>query len=36
MFRWEGNQVVNEKGKVLDVQDGLDAEGRNCIFETNG
>jgi hypothetical protein len=29
MFRYEGSQVVNEKGKVLEVQGGIDQENRN-------
>jgi len=31
MFRKEGDFIVNEKGKVLDVSGGVDAENRNVI-----
>jgi len=35
MWRNKGNQVVNERGKVLEVQGGVDAENRN-IGVNNG
>jgi hypothetical protein len=31
MFRKDGEFIVNEKGKVLDVAGGVDAENRNII-----
>jgi hypothetical protein len=31
MFRMEGAFFTNEKGKVMDVSGGLDAENRNII-----
>jgi len=31
MFRWEAPFLVNEKGKVMDVHGGIDAENRNII-----
>jgi hypothetical protein len=31
LFRKDGEFIVNEKGKVLDVQGGVDAENRNII-----
>jgi hypothetical protein len=34
MFRLEGSNVVNEKGKVLDVQNRDDVEGRHIFIET--
>jgi len=34
MFRLDGNYIVNEKGKVLDVHGGVDAENRNVITWT--
>jgi hypothetical protein len=34
LFRYQDGFVVNEKGKVLDVQGGLDAENRNIIMHT--
>jgi len=34
MFRRQGNFIVNEKGKVLDVHGGADAENRNIIVWT--
>ena len=33
MFRLEGSNVVNEKGKVLDVQNRDDVEGRHIFIE---
>jgi len=33
MFRLKGDYVTNEKGKVIAVQGGLDAENRNIIVE---
>jgi len=34
MFRYQGAYIVNEKGKVLDVHGGVDAENRNVIVWT--
>jgi len=34
MFRLQGAFIVNEKGKVLDVHGGIDAETRNVIVWT--
>jgi hypothetical protein len=34
MFRREGAFVVNEKGKVMDISGGVDAENRNIIMYT--
>jgi len=34
MFRLDGAFIVNEKGKVLDVHGGIDAENRNVIVWT--
>ena len=31
MFRLEGAFIVNEKGKVLDVQGGVDGENKNVM-----
>jgi hypothetical protein len=31
MFRKDGELIVNEKGKVIEVSGGLDAENRNII-----
>ena len=31
MFRAQGEFVINEKGKVMDVQSGLDEENQNII-----
>ena len=33
MFRYQDNMVVNEKGKVMAVQGGLDNENRNLVME---
>jgi hypothetical protein len=32
LFRYNGNNIVNEKGKVLDVHGGVDAENRQVIM----
>ena len=32
MFRYQDGLVVNERGKVLDVQGGVDAENRNIMI----
>jgi len=34
MFRYKGDFIVNEKGKVIDVHGGVDAEARNIIVWT--
>jgi len=34
MFRWQEPFLVNEKGKVMDVHGGIDAETRNVIVWT--
>jgi hypothetical protein len=31
MFRYQSPHIVNEKGKVMDVHGGVDAENRNII-----
>jgi hypothetical protein len=31
MFRYQDGFLVNERGKVFDVQGGVDAENRNII-----
>jgi hypothetical protein len=31
MFRLDGAFIVNEKGKVLDISGGVDAENRNIL-----
>jgi len=31
MFRYKDGNIVNEKGKVLDVHSGLDVDGRQVI-----
>jgi hypothetical protein len=31
MFRYQGALIVNEHGKVVDIQGGVDAENRNII-----
>jgi hypothetical protein len=37
MFRYQGAFVINEKGKVLDVQGAVDAENRNImIYQKHG
>jgi hypothetical protein len=33
MFRYQDNMIVNEKGKVVAVQGGLDNENRNLVME---
>jgi hypothetical protein len=33
MFRYKDNYVTNEKGKVIAVSGGLDAENRNIVME---
>jgi hypothetical protein len=33
MFRLKGNYITNEKGKVIAVSGGIDAENRNLIVE---
>jgi len=33
MFRLRGNFVTNERGKVIAVQGGVDAENRNIVME---
>jgi len=35
MFRYQGAAVVNEKGKVLEIQGALDNENRNIGVNTN-
>jgi hypothetical protein len=32
MFRYQGAQIVNEKGKAMDVQGGHDSENRNILM----
>jgi len=32
LFRYQGEFVVNERGKVLDIQGGLDQENQNIIM----
>jgi hypothetical protein len=32
MFRYQDHMIVNEKGKVVEVQGGLDNENRNLIM----
>ena len=32
MFRFQGNNLVNEHGKIMDVSGGVDAENRNIIM----
>jgi len=32
MFRYQDNMIVNEKGKVVEVQGGLDNENRNLVM----
>jgi hypothetical protein len=34
MFRYQGASVVNEKGKILEVQGNLDQENRNIAVNT--
>jgi len=34
MFRLKGAYVTNEKGKVLEIQGGIDAENRNIGVNT--
>jgi hypothetical protein len=34
MFRTQGEFVINEKGKVMDIQSGLDQENQNIIVST--
>jgi hypothetical protein len=34
MFRYQGASIVNEKGKVLEVQGGIDQENRNIGVNT--
>ena len=37
MFRLQGEFVVNDKGKVMDIQSGLDQENQNMIMsDKNG
>ena len=37
MFKLEGSQIVNEKGKVWDVQGGVDGENKNVmVFNKHG
>jgi len=36
MWRNEGGFVVNEKGKVLEVQSNIDAEQRNIVVGNKG
>jgi hypothetical protein len=37
MFRMKGAYLTNEKGKVMDVQGGIDAENRDIIvYSRNG
>jgi hypothetical protein len=31
LFRYQDGFIVNDKGKVLDVDGGIDAENRNII-----
>jgi len=31
MWRFEGNHLINERGKAVDVSGGVDSEGRNVI-----
>jgi hypothetical protein len=33
MFRYKDNMVTNEKGKVVAVDGGVDAENRNMVME---
>jgi len=36
MFTLKGDNIVNEKGKVLDVAGGLDNEGQNIfVYSSN-
>ena len=35
MFKLEGSQIVNEKGKVWDVQGGVDGENKNVMVNNN-
>lgn len=32
MFRYQGEFVVNEKGKVMEVANGIDDENRNLVM----
>jgi len=34
MFRLKGAYVTNEKGKVLEIQGGIDSENRNIGVNT--
>jgi hypothetical protein len=34
MFRYQGEFVVNDKGKVMEVHQGLDNEGQNIVVST--
>jgi hypothetical protein len=34
MFKYENGFFTNEKGKVLDVAGGVDAENRNMVIKT--
>jgi len=37
LFKLEGSQIVNEKGKVWDVQGGVDGENKNVmVFNKHG
>jgi len=33
LFRWQGNMLVNDKGKVMTIQGDFDQENRNIIVE---
>jgi hypothetical protein len=33
MFRFKDGYVTNEKGKVISVSGGIDAENRNIVME---
>ena len=35
MFKLEGSTIVNEKGKVWDVQGGVDGENKNVMVNNN-
>jgi len=35
MFKLQGNKIINEKGKALDVAGGVDRENGNIIIFNN-
>lgn len=35
MFKLQGNKIINEKGKSLEVAGGIDKENQNIIINNN-